>query len=152
MQKNASILAALLLTGHLLVAQGKAVNLNQRAADAYSAKNYRQSGEFYDQAFRQPQAQLSSAELYNAACSWARAGEATKAFQYLDRATTAGWENVGHVKQDTDLTTLHADKRWQPMLMKLEAAVGQDGGRLQQAPQAAARLHLRLRPGRAREV
>ncbi|OWP64778.1 hypothetical protein CDA63_02390 [Hymenobacter amundsenii] len=51
------------------------------------------------------------------------AGNATKAFQYLDRATVAGWENVAHVKQDTDLTALHTDKRWQPMLTKLEAAV-----------------------------
>ncbi|RSK31249.1 hypothetical protein EI290_14340 [Hymenobacter metallilatus] len=63
----------------------------------------------------------TSTDLYNAACSWALAGDATKAFQYLDRATLAGWENLAHVQQDTDLAALHADKRWQPMLTKLRA-------------------------------
>ncbi|MBX0291711.1 hypothetical protein K3G63_14770 [Hymenobacter sp. HSC-4F20] len=63
----------------------------------------------------------SAGDFYNAACAWSLAGNATKAFQYLDKATVAGWENIAHLKQDTDLTSLHTDKRWQPMLTKLEA-------------------------------
>ncbi|WP_245326346.1 DUF6624 domain-containing protein [Hymenobacter wooponensis] len=123
MKKATTLLAALLLSSSLVFAQAEFRKLNQQAADAYAAKSYKSSGELYDQAFKQAKAQPSSTDLYNAACSWALAGDATKAFQYLDKATAAGWENVAHVKQDTDLTTLHADKRWQPMLAKLEAAV-----------------------------
>jgi len=121
--KKATTILALLLSSHLLWAQAPAAKLSQQAADAYSAKSYQKSGELYDQAFRPGQPAPGSSDLYNAACSWALAGNATKAFQYLDRATAAGWDNVAHVKQDTDLTSLHADKRWPLMLTKLEAAV-----------------------------
>ncbi|MCA8832460.1 DUF6624 domain-containing protein [Hymenobacter pini] len=123
MKKAYCILLLLLLSSGTVLAQGEFRKLNQQAADAYAAKNYQSSGQLYDQAFKQAKAQPSSTDLYNAACSWALAGNANKAFQYLDRATLAGWENVPHVKQDTDLAALHTDKRWQPMLTKLQATV-----------------------------
>lgn len=119
------VLAVFLLSSTLAAAQTEFRKLNQQANDAYSAKNYRQSGQLYDQAFTQPKAQPTSTDFYNAACTWALAGDPTKAFQYLDRATVAGWENVAHVQQDTDLTILHSDKRWQPMLTKLQAVATQ---------------------------
>lgn len=120
MKKIVIVLSVLLASGPLLFAQTSAT-LRQQASDAYNAKSYQKSGELYDQAFQKSKAPASATDLYNAACTWAQAGNATKAFQYLDRATTVGWENVSHLKQDTDLTALHADKRWQPMLVKLEA-------------------------------
>lgn len=123
MKKVTILLATFLLSSSLAFAQSEFRKLNQQAADAYEAKNYKSSGMLYDQAFKQAKAQPSSADLYNAACSWSQAGDATKAFQYLDKATAAGWENAAHVKQDTDLTALHTDKRWQPMLAKLQASV-----------------------------
>lgn len=123
MKKATFLLAALLLSGASVFAQAEFSKLNRQASDAYNAKSYRTSGELYDQAFKQSKAQPTNSDFYNAACAWALAGDANKAFQYLDRATLAGWENVAHVKQDTDLTALHADKRWQPMLAKLEATV-----------------------------
>ncbi|RPD49436.1 hypothetical protein DNI29_01125 [Hymenobacter sediminis] len=123
MKKVTTLLATLLISSSVAFAQSEFRKLNQQAADAYAAKNYKSSGTLYDQAFKQAKAQPTSTDLYNAACSWSLAGDATKAFQYLNKATAAGWENVAHVKQDTDLTRLHADKRWQPMLAKLEAAV-----------------------------
>jgi hypothetical protein len=123
MKKISALLTVLLLSGSVASAQSEFRKLNQQAADAYAAKNYRSSGALYDQAFQQAKAQPTSTDFYNAACTWALAGDATKAFQYLDKATAAGWENVVHVKQDTDLTTLHTDKRWQPMLNRLQAVV-----------------------------
>ncbi|GGG38749.1 DUF6624 domain-containing protein [Hymenobacter glacieicola] len=123
MKKFSLLLAAFVLSSGSLLAQADSGTLKQRASDAYASKDYKASGQFYDQALKQSKAQLTSGDYYNAACSWALAGDATKAFQYLDRATLAGWENVAHLKQDTDLTALHTDKRWQPMLAKLQAAV-----------------------------
>lgn len=123
MKKATCLLAALLLSASSLFAQADFSKLNRQASDAYNAKNYRTSGELYDQAFKQSKAQPTNSDFYNAACTWALAGDANKAFQYLDRATLAGWENVAHLKQDTDLTALHTDKRWQPMLTKLVATV-----------------------------
>jgi hypothetical protein len=120
--KKASLLAAfLLLNSPAVFAQSEFRQLNAQASDAYNGKSYQKSGELYEKAFQQPKAQPSGTEFYNAACAWALAGNATNAFRNLDRATTAGWENVAHLKQDTDLTSLHADQRWQPMLTKLEA-------------------------------
>ena len=123
MRKVIVLAIALLLSGGAVFAQAEFSALKTRAGDAYSAKNYQQSGQLYDQAFAQRPAQPSASDFYNAACSWSQAGNATKAFQYLDRATMAGWENVAHAKQDGDLTRLHTDKRWQPMITKLEASV-----------------------------
>ncbi|QKG58857.1 hypothetical protein GKZ68_05815 [Hymenobacter sp. BRD128] len=60
------------------------------------------------------------------------AGEAAKAFQNLDRATTAGWDDMTHLKTDSDLTALHPDKRWEPMLRKLQATVIQAEAKLNQ--------------------
>ncbi|KUG07025.1 hypothetical protein ASU33_00120 [Solirubrum puertoriconensis] len=75
----------------------------------------------YEQAFAERKAQPTATHYYNAACSWALAGNKDKAFRYLDQATTAGWDNVPHLKQDADLGSLRTDARWQPMLAKLEA-------------------------------
>ncbi|MBF9142700.1 hypothetical protein I2I01_13715 [Hymenobacter sp. BT439] len=86
----------------------------------------------YDQAFKAKDSKPTSTDLYNAACSWALAGDAKKAFAYLDRATMAGWDNPAHVKQDADLRGLHSDKRWAPMLQKLEATVAKTEANLNQ--------------------
>ncbi|UOQ78981.1 hypothetical protein MUN84_10920 [Hymenobacter sp. 5516J-16] len=123
MKKTFLLLGALLISSSTLLAQADFGKLKQRASDAYATKDYKASGQYYDQALKQSKAQLTSGDYYNAACSWALAGDATKAFQYLDRATLAGWENVAHTQQDTDLTALHTDKRWQPMLTKMQAAL-----------------------------
>lgn len=120
MRKRISLVAVLLLSSSFVFAQADFSKLSGQAFDAYMAKNYSASGELYDQAFKVAKAP-GAGDFYNAACAWSLAGNATKAFQYLDKATVAGWENVAHLQQDTDLASLHTDKRWQPMLTKLKA-------------------------------
>jgi len=106
--------------------------LRSQALAAYHTKQYRESAQCYEDSFKMKAAQPSAGDFFNAACSWALAGEATKAFQNLDRATQAGWDDVAHLKVDSDLTSLHADKRWNPMLHKLEASVAQAEAKLNQ--------------------
>ena len=56
-------------------------------------------------------------DRYNAACSWALAGNSDSAFFNLNRVATAGkYANYRHLTTDADLNSLHSDKRWQPLL------------------------------------
>lgn len=103
-------------------AQASAPALKSQAFAAHMARNYRQAGQLYEQAFKLPGAHSAAGEFYNAACSWALAGEATQAFRNLDRALKAGWDDLANLKSDTDLTSLRTDKRWPRLLQKAEAA------------------------------
>ncbi|WP_207432972.1 DUF6624 domain-containing protein [Sabulibacter ruber] len=94
----------------------------QTASDAfarYQAKDYKGSGQLYDQFLKTGKA--TSTDYYNAACSWALAGDKNKAFTYLNQAVTKGWENKSHLQKDTDLASLHTDKRWAKLVQDLDA-------------------------------
>lgn len=127
-------LLLLLGLGWGLAAQAQTVlpPLRTQALAAYHNKQYRESAQRYEESFRQPVAQPPAGDYYNAACSWALAGEPTKAFQNLDRATRAGWDDVAHLQADSDLDALHADKRWPLMLRKLQATVNQAEAKINQ--------------------
>jgi hypothetical protein len=100
--------------------------LRSQADAAYEAKNYRASAQFYEESFRLPSVKPTPGAFYNAACCWALAGESTKAFQNLDRATKAGWDDVSQLKEDADLASLRTDKRWVPMLHKVDATIARN--------------------------
>lgn len=118
------ILLCLVLLGHNQLSHAQSSSaLKAEAMTAYNAKNYKESGRLFEQALKDKAAKPTGTDYYNAACSWALAGDATKAFGYLDKATVAGWDNVAHVKQDDDLKSLRTDKRWPAMMQKLEATV-----------------------------
>lgn len=119
------LLLPLLLATTPALAQTSYYALRSQAEAAYEARQYRQAGERFDQAFRVPKAQPTGGDYYNAACDWALAGNAAKAFAYLDCAVQAGYDNPAHLQEDADLASLHADRRWQPLLTRLQAAVAQ---------------------------
>jgi hypothetical protein len=116
-----AVLSCLLLEP--AAAQTSAPSLLADSFTAHMANDFRKAGQLAEQAFALPGAQIGAASYYNAACSWARAGEADNAFRDLDRAVNAGWDNLTQLKTDTDLTSLHTDKRWSRLLKKVEAAV-----------------------------
>ena len=127
----------LLLVGWSLAAQAQSTlptfsALRTQALAAYHDKQYRESAQRYEEGFRQPAAQPAASDFYNAACSWALTGEPSRAFQNLNRATQAGWNDVTHLQADSDLNSLHADRRWPPMLRKLTATVAQAEAKLNQ--------------------
>ena len=104
-------------------AQASAVALKSASFAAHMAHNYRQAGELFEQALRLPSGQASAGEYFNAACSWAMAGESANAFRNLELATKMGWDNLAQLKTDTDLLSLHTDKRWREMVAKAESTV-----------------------------
>ena len=96
----------------------------QTSADAfakYEAKDYKASAEMFDKVLKDNKG--TSTDHYNAACSWALAGNKDKAFAHLNKSIEKGWTNINHLKSDTDLSSLHTDKRWEPMVKQLKAKV-----------------------------
>jgi hypothetical protein len=117
MKKILSTVPALLLLFGCAFAQSnnaEYLSMIGKADSLYNAKNYKASGMAYSAAFKFNGGKGSNNEKYNAACSWALAGNADSAFHYLDQITrqTHGYDNYDHITTDPDLKRLYADKRW----------------------------------------
>jgi hypothetical protein len=90
---------------------------SSRAFKLYEEKKYLQSAITYDSLFRLNKGQGLRSDKYNAACSWALAGNIEKAFFYLNKAIIVDkWSNLSHILSDSDLNNLHSDKRWQSLI------------------------------------
>ena len=89
----------------------------QKADSLYKAKEYLKAALTYSDAFKSIGWKGLTTDRYNAACSWALAGVPDSAFFQLNRiATLANYTNYNHITSDPDLTSLHKDTRWQPLL------------------------------------
>lgn len=88
------------------------------ANNLYAAKEYEASGKQYDKAFALQKGNAS--QYYNAACSWALAGNSEKAFEYLGLSARQGWLNVDHIKNDGDLQSLHNNPEWSNIIYQVE--------------------------------
>lgn len=102
-----------------VAAQETAESLLVKASEAYRKKEYERSAQLYAGAIRLGAREVN--DFYNAACSFALAGAKEEAFGYLARAVEAGYANSEHLRRDADLTGLHADPRWRPLVEKAEA-------------------------------
>jgi len=94
--------------------------LNQAFQAAYDAKRYIEASALGLYAItlgeRQPEA------LYNTACALALAGDAPRAFDTLEQALKSGFDDATLLKKDTDLESLHPDRRWEKLVAKVERA------------------------------
>lgn len=96
----------------------------QSAAEAfakYDAKDYKGAAQIYEQILKDGKG--TNSDHFNAACSWALAGDKDRAFAHLDKAISKGYLNISHLKQDSDLNSLHGDKRWAKLVQRLQANV-----------------------------
>lgn len=59
--------------------------------------------------------------LYNAGCSWARAGEPEKAMETLRRAAARGYRDPEFMGRDSDLASLHDLPGWEDLLASVQA-------------------------------
>lgn len=118
--KKIILLAILgLLFFHTVFGQGNEqyAALVKQAWELYEAKEYLQSAETYAEAFVALGNKGVVNDRYNAACSWALAGRPDSAFVQLFKITNNGnYTNLGHITTDPDLTSLHADKRWEEVI------------------------------------
>ncbi|RFP66797.1 hypothetical protein D0N36_01550 [Hymenobacter lapidiphilus] len=149
MKKITSLLVTLLLFSNSLLAQDAFSSLSKQAQAAYEVKNYLSSGQLFEQAFQQYPARITRWDFYNAACSWALAGDNNKAFQNLDKAISAGWRNSEKLQYDKDLQTLRSDQRWPALVAaaRQESAPAQAGLKnpMQQQLEEVFATHQRLR-------
>lgn len=91
-----------------------AQELYQLAGEAAQSGEYSSSATYFLQIvdLEGPSADL----YYYAACSFAMAKETSDAFLYLDKALELGFARIKLMESDTDLLSLHEDKRWSKML------------------------------------
>lgn len=92
-------------------------SLVTQAFGFYEIKEYKASAEKYAEAFVVFGGKGYPGDRYNAACSWALAGIPDSAFVQLLKITqNGGYTNLQHITSDTDLNTLHKDKRWKKVI------------------------------------
>jgi len=97
-----------------------AVSLMLQARQAYTAKDYAKCAELYGAAVNA--GLVGSDSPYNAACCYALSGKSSEAFGWLTKAIQAGWRNVDHLKEDSDLASLRTDERWPKIVERCEKA------------------------------
>jgi len=59
-------------------------------------------------------------DQYNAACAASRGGNSDLAFNILKRIIGVSYFNFDHLINDPDFNSLHKDKRWQPLIKKIQ--------------------------------
>jgi hypothetical protein len=112
-------LLPLLLCCGVLAAHGQSYrSLIAEADSLYAVKDFKKSIHVYERAFKLEK--KNQADLYNAGCSAALAMERETAFDLLESAVENGWIDVGHLKEDPDLTSLHGAKRWEALIARIE--------------------------------
>ncbi len=90
----------------------------QKADSCYRVKDYKLSVVYYEKAFSKEHTNIT--DLYNGACSAALSNQSKNAFKWLDLAINNGYENLSHLKKDSDLDSLHPNEDWQNVLIKLQ--------------------------------
>lgn len=92
-------------------------DLIKQAWGFYEKGQFVQSGEKYEEAFRLLGGKGFINDRYNAACTWALAGEKEYAFDNLYRIVKTGfYTDLNHISTDSDLNSIHSDSRWNEIL------------------------------------
>lgn len=111
------LLTVILLSSASLIGQEDYSGLVEKAWSQYQSDEYLESGKTYEQAFKANGNKGLVTDRYNAACSWALAGESDKAFDQLFKIAGKGnYTNLPHMLSDSDLNSLHEDKRWDKLV------------------------------------
>lgn len=96
--------------------------LVKTADSLYQVKEFKKSAFTYSEAFKQNGWKAYPDDRYNAACSWAMAGDKDSAFFNLNRiADKSGYTDLSHITNDKDLMVLHEDARWSNLIEKIKA-------------------------------
>lgn len=112
---------SMLLVSTVIPQQPNYQELIGHAEKSYNNKEYEQSGQYYDSAFEIQKGTVS--DYYNAACSWALTGNQDKALDYIKESIGLGWLNINHLKNDSDLNSLHGATGWEVLINELQHKV-----------------------------
>ena len=95
--------------------------LADSANAAYQSKRFAEAGPLYESAAAATFASDRPGALYNAACSFALAGQADAAVQALDASVAAGFRDADHMQVDSDLALLHGTPAWPGLVARTAA-------------------------------
>jgi hypothetical protein len=115
MKKFLSVLLVVIFSS-VAIAQDYST-LRSNAEKVGNEKLYSQAVELYRQAFSIDS--KNKTDLYNAACYASLAGDKDQAFTWLELVVQIGYDNLTHLKADTDLLNLHTDARWEKLITQL---------------------------------
>ena len=87
----------------------------------YQQKDFLNSANQYEEAFKLQEG--SASQYYNAACSWALAGEQEMALGNLTKAIEKGWMDIKWMNKDSDLESLHETDTWKALNEALQAKI-----------------------------
>jgi beta-lactamase regulating signal transducer with metallopeptidase domain len=93
----------------------KADTTYERAYELYKHEHYAKAG---DEFVRAHQEEPNAKALYNAACSYALAGDAGRAAATLQDAIDAGWDDFDHIADDSDFDPIREDARFAAVLAR----------------------------------
>jgi len=113
---RAAGLALILLAITATAAAQQAQSLSERAGEAYDGKRYAEAAELFVSAAASEAG--AAGNHYDAACSYALAGNADAAFAQLGAAIDGGYAKG--FEGDADLASLHGDPRWQPLVARFD--------------------------------
>jgi hypothetical protein len=95
-------------------------NLYVKKADSlYNAEDYKNSAFEYQKAFDSNNGKAYPNDRYNAACSFALAGNSERAFYhlfYLAEHPNIKYSNYNHLTTDPNLNSLHQDIQWEKLV------------------------------------
>ena len=96
-----------------------------KTADSlYNAKNYKNSEIAYQNAFDSNKGKAYPRDRYNAACTFALAGDSEKAFYHLIYSAEhprIKYKNYNHITTDSDLNSLHKGEQWEKLVKLVKA-------------------------------
>ena len=107
--------------GQSMEAYGKYI---QKADSLYNTKEFVKSATEYQNAFDANDGKAYSHDRYNAACTFALAGDSKKAFyhlMYLAEHPKIKYTNYNHMTVDTDLNSLHNSEQWETLIKLVKA-------------------------------
>ena len=90
----------------------------------YNSGEFQKSADKYQKAFEQLEGRAYSYDRYNAACSYALAQDTENSFYHLFRLAETKetrYRDYDHITNDTDLNSLHKDKRWKELIALVKA-------------------------------
>lgn len=115
------ILAFLLICSLNTYSQSTYKSLIHSADSLYKLSNYSRSLDYYKKAFKLNK--NNRMDLYNGACSAARANDIKYSFNLLNKAIEAGFSNLSQLSSDQDLANLKSHPYWSDFLFKIQKVV-----------------------------
>lgn len=106
----------------------------EKAMNSFESKDYKRSGIHYANAFRSNGGKAYLEDRYNAARSWALAGNKDSAFVQLFKVTSLyDYINYNQISTEPGFSSLYSDKRWTEVTGRVKQNISKSDSKLNRA-------------------